>query len=66
MSDRINFKNGLLLIKVFIDDKVREIPIRMRRMREEKEGRASEQQFMLTSIASEPSEASRVTVTSKI
>lgn len=68
MSDRIVFKNGLLIIKVFIDDKMREIPIKMRKMREEKDNRStpSQQQFMLTSIASEPSESSRVTVNSKI
>jgi hypothetical protein len=67
MSDRINFKNGLLILKVFIDDKMRELPIKMRRMKEDKENRTpSQQQFMLTSIASEPSESSRVTVTSKI
>ena len=65
MSERINFKNGLLIIKVFIDDKMREIPIRMKKMREDKENRSPSQQFMLTSIASEPSESSRVTVTSK-
>jgi hypothetical protein len=34
MVERISFKNGLLIIKVFIDDKMREIPIKMRRMRE--------------------------------
>jgi hypothetical protein len=34
MSERILFQNGLLLIKVFIDDKIREIPIRMKKMRE--------------------------------
>lgn len=68
MSDRIVFKNGLLIIKVFIDDKMREIPIKMRKMREEKDNNrsSSQQQFMLTSIASEPSESSRVTVNSKI
>lgn len=69
MSDRIVFKNGLLVIKVFIDDKMREIPIKMRKMREEKDNSRSspsQQQFMLTSIASEPSESSRVTVNSKI
>ncbi len=36
MGERINFKNGLLVIKVFIDDKMREIPIRMKKMREDK------------------------------
>lgn len=33
MADRIIFKNQLLVIKVLIDDKIREIPIKMRKMR---------------------------------
>jgi hypothetical protein len=36
MTDRIAFRNGLLRIKVFIDDKMREIPIKMKKMVEEK------------------------------
>jgi hypothetical protein len=65
LSDRLAFKNGLLAVRVLIDDRAREIPIRMRRMREEREG-SSQERLMLTSIASEPSESSRVTVASKI
>ena len=33
MTERIIFKNEMLIIKVFIDDKIREIPIKMRKMR---------------------------------
>jgi hypothetical protein len=53
LTDRVSFRNELLIIKVFIDDKIREVPIKMRRMREEKERYSqSEKHFMLTSISS--------------
>ena len=65
LADRLSFKNGLLVLRVQIDDRSREIPIRLRKMREEKET-SSQDKFMLTSIASEPSESSRVTIASKL
>lgn len=65
LSDRLAFKNGLLTVRVLIDDRAREIPIRMRKMREERES-TSQERLMLTSIASEPSESSRVTIASKL
>lgn len=56
MTERISFSNGLLKIKVFIDDKMKEIPIKMKKMvheKAEKEHRETQQQFMLTSISSD-------------
>ena len=52
MQDRIVFRNGLLKVKVFIEGKLRSIPIRMKKMVEEKESKG-DQPFMLTSIGSE-------------
>lgn len=62
--DRLNFRNGLLSLRVNVDDRTREIPIPLRKMREEREP-TSQEKLMLTSIASEPSESSRVTIASK-
>lgn len=64
LTDRLAFKGGVLFVRVLIDDRAREIPIKMRKMKEDRDG--SQERFMLTSIASEPSEVSRVTVASKI
>jgi hypothetical protein len=65
LTDRLAFKNGLLSVRVHIDDRSREIPIRLRKMREDRDN-SSQEKLMLTSIASEPSESSRVTIASKI
>ena len=51
MSERIAFKNSVLRIKVFIEGKMRSIPIKMRKMIEDKENKA-EDQFLLTSNGS--------------
>lgn len=64
-TDRLAFKNGLLTVRVLIDDRARDIPIKMRKMQEERES-TSQERLMLTSIASEPSESSRVTIASKL
>ena len=37
LTDRLAFKNGLLSVRVHIDDRSREIPIRLRKMREDRE-----------------------------
>lgn len=65
MADRISFRNGLLKIKVFIDDKMREIPIRMKKMVEQKENN-SESHFMLTSINSRIDEEKESRLSSKL
>lgn len=64
-ADRLNFRNGLLSLRVNVDDRTRELPIPLRKMREERES-TSQEKLMLTSIASEPSESSRVTIASKV
>ena len=56
MTERITFDNGLLQVKVFIDDKMKTIPIKMKRMTEEKEPKDTHQPFLLTSISSETEE----------
>ena len=32
MTERLLFKNGLLTLKVFVDDKMKEIPIKLKKM----------------------------------
>ena len=65
MSDRISFRNGLLKIKVFIDDKMRELPIRMRKMQEQKENMA-DSHFLLTSVNSRIEEEKESRLSSKL
>jgi hypothetical protein len=52
MTERIVFKNGVLKIKVFIEGRLRSIPIKMKKMIEDTEHK-NEQPFLLTTLGSE-------------